>query len=920
MADNFFDLDNAPNVFTVGAEIPIGTTIRGLDGADRIDGSGNPDLILGNIGADTISGLQGADTIHGGRGADLLFGNEGADLLMGERGNDIIFSGKGDDMLMGGQGDDFLSGDAGTDTLTGDDGSDAFVLDIRHTTSDRNLADLITDFSNDDGDVFALTDGANDALSEADITLETVGSDTFISLKANGEFLARVQGVSAEDLTETFSTVRATRDDTEPGARNLGLIPGRVSIQGEVGDRDFMDLFQFQVTETSIVDFSLTGLSADVELLLYQDLDEDGELGGEEIITSSERSDNAHEGIENVTLDPGQYFIAVEQFEGDTSYILSLAGVAGTVARDLAGDRPSSARNLEADGAVELHDYVGGSDPVDTYRLEVFAGGYIDFFTAYQEADLNLTLWRDRNGNDQLDADEVIAQGTNEIELDIIASGIYHVNVTTLGAATPYEIRSITSPGSRVGIESYSSLFPGIPTTGTLNQNDAFDPEDPYNYADPYLLPELGAGFTVSITQESSDFDAYLRVMDLITGEVVAENDDIDFEGGNYNAQVSFTPEQGGQYVVYATSIDSPGIGEYTLNTTVTAPGTQTVLRSASVGSSVELEGTTDSSVGATRTLNLASDSEGPPPVYENKPLIYKPLNGGQINSKLISGVNQGGFGNCFFLAALTATYGKIAADLSNANDLQSAAIQNIITDNGNNYTITFYNNQGQANNITVDNQVVTDGNSLYGVKWNPIDGAPVSQALGQPIWASIFERAYAKWRGGYDRINGGDPGTALLQITGKAPNYINWDPNSPGPQYQLIPSPTLDEETGIYSFNPTTVKNLNPNEIFETIKTTLDSGGYVAAGTLGGDDEKPLYDGVLYQGHAYSVHNAYVNAQNQQVILLRNPHGVDNGANKIAPEDPNKNINDGFITISFEAFLNNFDSMRLFTAALPSN
>ena len=69
-----------------------------------------------------------------------------------------------------------------------------------------------------------------------------------------------------------------------------------------MGDEDYADFFQFQVGQTSIVNFGLSGLSADADLALYQDLNGDGELGGDEIIFASERSDTANESIENVTL------------------------------------------------------------------------------------------------------------------------------------------------------------------------------------------------------------------------------------------------------------------------------------------------------------------------------------------------------------------------------------------------------------------------------------------------------------------------------------------------------------------------------------------------------------------------------------------------------------------------------------------
>jgi len=899
-SNNFFDLTNGVDIFTIDTKVPAGFGIRSLAGADFIVGSDRPDLVYGNDGADSIAGGIGNDSLQGGRGADLLLGDAGADYLQGERGNDVLYGGEDNDTLFGQQGDDFLAGGAGVDSLIGGNGSDAFVLNVADAVTNPALADTITDFSDKEGDVIALTDGAGDALTEADITLEANGTDTFIRLKATGGILARVQGVSPASLTGSFTTVKATLDDTEPGATVLGPLPGGATIQGAVGDEDYADFFQFQVTTTSIVNFGLSGLSADADLSLYKDLNNDGELGGDEIISASDRSGTANETIENVTLDPGKYFLSVEAYEGNTNYSLSVAGVAGTVAPDLAGDRPSTARALPPDGEVELHDYVGGTDAVDTYRLEVLNAGYLDLFTDYQDADLNVTLWSDRNSNNQLDADEIVAQGTNAIQEDNINPGTYYVNVTAPGAATPYKISAESDLGSRVDIESYDSLFPGVPRTGTLTQNDNFDPKDQENYADPYLVPELGAGLTVTVTQESQDFDAYLRVVDLLTGEVVAENNDINRQGGDFNARVSFTTEPGVQYVVFASSVDAPGLGDYTLNATVTGTPVANAVRSAS------------------------AETLLPPPVYTSKGKVtknfnftYAPLTGGLAQPIQISGLNQQSFGNCAFLAALGATFGKIE-NPREADSKESTILNNAIKPDGDNYTLQFYNYPtGAAKKVTVDNQVVTYEDYLFGARWRSEFAAQPNEADKKPIWSSIFERAYAKFRGeetgrnGYDVIGNGDlGGIALKRVTGKASETFSWDPSSkPEPKYLRI---DLKENT----LQAPLLGSTTPDEIFKGIQDALNGGRYVVAGTVGGgNDSKLLYGGVLQQSHAYSVHNAY-EKDGQKLILLRNPWGVDNrnGPNRTAvkaAEDPS-NDNDGFITITFDAFLKNFDDLSL--------
>jgi hypothetical protein len=337
-------------------------------------------------------------------------------------------------------------------------------------------------------------------------------------------------------------------------------------------------------------------------------------------------------------------------------------------------------------------------------------------------------------------------------------------------------------------------------------------------------------------------------------------------------------------------------LGDYTLNTTVTGTPIESAVRSASADTLLPRD---------VPKANFSINGES-----ITADTIYQPLTGGQISSMPIKAIHQGSFGDCFFLAALTSTFGKINKNLSDANSKESTAIKNAISIDGTNYTVRFYNNQtNQPETRTVDNQVLTtpkkitlkDGktgevpSSLHGASWTRPRPAP-EQASGQPIWGSVFERA------------------------GKRTDNIDWKPTSSNPEYQLLPAANYKPETSNYEFPAGFDTTVSPDQMFTTIKTTLDGGGYVTAGTPGGgDDTKKLYGGVLYQTHAYSVHNAY-EEDGQKLILLRNPHGIDNanGDNSSpvkAAEDPSNDLKDGFITIKFDAFLKNFDSLRLLKA-----
>ena len=127
---------------------PLGESLTGGNGDDRL---------VGAAGRDTLTGGEGADRLHGRGNHDLLAGGAGHDWLSGGDGDDTIFGGTGDDTLFAGDGADWLSGGAGNDRLQsgagsggqleGGSGADLFLVDPAGTT-------VIRDFDPEDGDRF----------------------------------------------------------------------------------------------------------------------------------------------------------------------------------------------------------------------------------------------------------------------------------------------------------------------------------------------------------------------------------------------------------------------------------------------------------------------------------------------------------------------------------------------------------------------------------------------------------------------------------------------------------------------------------------------------------------------------------------------------------------------------------------------
>ncbi|MGL6139640.1 MAG: hypothetical protein ACRC2M_20260, partial [Planktothrix sp.] len=214
---SLYILDDQSNTFSLQPNFltPYPGGLLGLAGNDNITGSVSPEIINGNQGDDLILGQGGADTLYGGQNNDTLDGGDDDDLLFGNKDNDRIDGGLGNDNLFGGQaddsiignsgndqifgdlGNDTLTGDAGQDTLTGGDGADVFTL----TDGTATTADVFTDFDNT-SDSFGLAGG----IGKADITLEQTSDGTLIKNQQSGTVLAKVAGVSPQQLSNYFPT------------------------------------------------------------------------------------------------------------------------------------------------------------------------------------------------------------------------------------------------------------------------------------------------------------------------------------------------------------------------------------------------------------------------------------------------------------------------------------------------------------------------------------------------------------------------------------------------------------------------------------------------------------------------------------------------------------------------------------------
>ena len=98
-----------------------------------------------------------AGVAHGSDTDNRITGNNGGNWLVGNGGSDVILGNGGDDALDGGTGDDTLVGGRGRDNMRGGAGADSFLFYAGDTSRNRELSDIIIDFSNADGDRIGLS-------------------------------------------------------------------------------------------------------------------------------------------------------------------------------------------------------------------------------------------------------------------------------------------------------------------------------------------------------------------------------------------------------------------------------------------------------------------------------------------------------------------------------------------------------------------------------------------------------------------------------------------------------------------------------------------------------------------------------------------------------------------------------------------
>jgi serine protease len=335
----------------------------------------------------------------------------------------------------------FLGGGVVSDFVSSGDRSDVYRFHL-DTTSDVNLN--LTGLSGD-ADLYLIQDfnGNNWVENNEILSYSTAAGSSPEAIAVNGLLAGTyyVQVLQYNGATNYDLGLLAT--PTEPGeslgtAAELGSLAGQISVSEIVGNFDSQDVYRFSLNTTSDLNLNLTGLSADADLFLIRDFNNNGLLDSIDTLANSRAAGITPEAISINGLSAGNYFAVVQQYIGDTSYTLTLTA-------DAAGETLFSARNLGSlNSSVSLIDYVGISDPLDYYRFSLNTLSNLSVNLQGLTADADIFLIQDFNNNGIAESWETLAfsnfvgSSPETINLNGLAAGNYFVAVNQYSGNTNY--------------------------------------------------------------------------------------------------------------------------------------------------------------------------------------------------------------------------------------------------------------------------------------------------------------------------------------------------------------------------------------------------------------------------------------------------------------------------------------------------
>ncbi len=325
----------------------------------------------------------------------------------------------------------------------------------------------------------------------------------------------------------------------------MGIVSTPEGVNDFVGDDDPQDFFQFTLQTPARVGLVLDSLTADADLNLIQDANNNGTVDAGEILGSSTASGISQEQI-NRELPQGTYIINVSQFRGNSNYNFTLFTEPLATTPDTAGNSLSAARNSgRLVTTTNFNEFVGDLDPNDFYRFELAKPANVRVSLSDLDADADLRLIQDVNGNGTLEENEIIRESldagtTDESVTSNLETGAYFVQVAQGSGNTNYNL-SINLAGStspppenEPGNDLETAFDTGL-LVRPKNFSDFVGDADPIDF---YRF-RINKDSSINIELSNLNADADLRLIQDTNENGTFENDEIIGESTN----VATSPE-----------------------------------------------------------------------------------------------------------------------------------------------------------------------------------------------------------------------------------------------------------------------------------------------------------------------------------------------------------------------------------------
>jgi hypothetical protein len=186
---------------------------------------------------------------------------------------------------------------------------------------------------------------------------------------------------------------RTVFNGTLATAVDLGTLFGQVQKTDSVSASAPVDYFKFKLAYTGKVFARLTSLSANADLRLIRDANNNGVADASEVLVVSAKTGTQSEQIIKAPIGPGTFFLQVKRVAGVPAYKL-------TVKSDYAGQDFPSAHTLGTfTGTKTRVDRVDGDDPSDFYKVVLTSTKTISAtLSGTGDANLELAVDTDHDG------------------------------------------------------------------------------------------------------------------------------------------------------------------------------------------------------------------------------------------------------------------------------------------------------------------------------------------------------------------------------------------------------------------------------------------------------------------------------------------------------------------------------------------